>query len=93
MALKATLEKAKKEKLDDLIAVQYQQLLTSIQKSEEVLLDKSQAQIKKLIQDELIKRYQYKKGLYEFYTKNNLEIQKATSLLSNSSEYKKILKM
>ena len=91
-ALKNTLEKAKKEKLNETIAVQYDQLMAAVQKSEEVLLDKNQKEIKKLILDEIIKRYQYRDGLYKYYTKNNAEILKATALLANSVEYNKILK-
>lgn len=91
LALKATLEKAQKEKIDETISAQYEQLMSAIKKSEEILLDKNQKEIKKLILDEIIKRYQYKEGLYKYYTKNNAEIIKATAILANSSEYNKIL--
>jgi carboxyl-terminal processing protease len=91
LALKNTLEKAKKEKIDAAIIAQYDQLMTAIQKSEEALLDKNQKEIKKLILDEIIKRYQYKEGLYQYYTKSNPEIIKATTLLANKAEYSKIL--
>ncbi|HCQ14340.1 S41 family peptidase [Flavobacterium sp.] len=91
LALKNTLEKAKKEKIDGAITAQYEQLMTAIQKSEEALLDKNQKEIKKLILDEIIKRYQYKEGLYQYYTKSNPEIIKATTLLANKAEYSKIL--
>ena len=91
LALKATLEKAKKEKIDDTIQTQYDQLMAALQKSEEALLDKNQKEIKKLILEEIIKRYQYKEGLYQYYLKNNVEIAKATSILSNPVEYTKIL--
>ena len=91
LALKATLEKAKKEKIDDSIKLQYEQLMTALQKSEDALLDKNQKEIKKLILEEIIKRYSYKEGLYQYYLKNNIEIAKATSILSNSAEYNKIL--
>ncbi len=91
LALKNTLEKAKKEKIDAAITAQYDQLMSAIQKSEEALLDKNQKEIKKLILDEIIKRYQYKEGLYQYYTKSNPEIIKATNLLANKAEYSKIL--
>jgi carboxyl-terminal processing protease len=91
LALKVTLEKAKKEKIDETIQTQYDQLMTALQKSEEALLDKNQKEIKKLILEEIIKRYQYKEGLYQYYLKNNVEIAKATSILSNPEEYNKIL--
>ena len=34
----------------------------------------------------------YREGLYQFYTKENLEIEKAISLLNNQTQYKSILK-
>lgn len=93
VALKNTLEKAKKENIDQTIATEYQQLLVALQKSEEMLLDKNRKEIAKLIQDELIKRYQYKEGLYQYYTKSNVEIARAISLFNNKTEYNKILKI
>ena len=83
---------AKKEKIDTEIQAEYNQLLASLEKSEENLLNQNQKEIKNLILDEIIKRYQYKEGLYLYYTKNNSEIKKGVSLLSNSEEYNKILK-
>ncbi len=92
LALKNTLAVAKKEKLDESILVEYQQLLTALQKSENALLDKNQKEIKNLMVDEIIKRYQYQEGLYQYYIKNNSEIKRSVSILNNA-EYKKILKM
>ena len=93
LALKNTLAVAKKEKIEESILVEYQQLLTALQKSENALLDKNQKEIKNLILDEIIKRYQYQEGLYQYYIKNNSEIKKAVSILNNNSEYKTILKI
>ncbi len=93
LALKNTLAVAKKEKIDGSIISEYQQLLTALQKSENNLLDKNQKEIKNLIVDEIITRYQYQEGLYQYYLKNNSEIKKAISVLNSSSEYKTILKM
>lgn len=90
-ALKATLEVAKKEKVDASIATEYQQLLTALQKSEDKELNLHKAEIKQLLLDELIKRYQYKEGLYKYYTTSNPEIIKSAALLNNSAEYNKIL--
>lgn len=91
VALAKTLEAAKKEKIDEDIKGEVQQLLTALQKSDDTQLNKHQAEIKDLILDEIIRRYQYKEGLYQYYTKNNSEIKKATTLLANPSEYNKIL--
>ena len=93
LALKNTLEVAKKEKIDEGITAEYQQLLTALQKTEENALDKNKAEIKNLILDEIIKRYQYQEGLYQYYLKNNSEIRKAINVLNNTAEYKRILKM
>lgn len=91
VALKATLEVAKKEKVDASIAAEYQQLLTALQKSEDKELNLHKAEIKQLMQDEIIKRYQYKEGLYKYYTTSNPEIKKAAALLTNNAEYNTIL--
>jgi carboxyl-terminal processing protease len=91
LALKNTLEKAKKESLDQSIVKEYNILLTALQKSEESLLDKNKKEILSLLLDELIKRYQYKEGLYEYYIKNNFEVSKAKDVLANPGEYNKIL--
>ncbi|TDO83924.1 carboxyl-terminal processing protease [Flavobacterium chryseum] len=93
VALKNTLAAAKNEKIDETIAPEYQQLLNALEKSETTLLDKNQKEIKNLIQEELIKRYQYQEGLYQFHIKNNSEIKKAVNVLNNQTEYKTILKM
>ena len=93
IALKNTLEKAKKENVDSAITSEYQQLLNAIQKSEETLIDINKKEIKNLLLDELIKRYQYKEGLYQYYIKNNFEVKKAVDVLNNTIEYNKILKI
>lgn len=93
VALKNTLNAAKNEKIDETIAPEYQQLLAALEKSETTLLDKNQKEIRNLIQEELIKRYQYQEGLYQYYIKNNSEIKKAVGVLNNQTEYKTILKM
>jgi carboxyl-terminal processing protease len=92
LALKDMLEEAKKEKIDTSIKIQYESLLTSVKKAEELEVDKNKAEILNLLRDEIIKRYQYKEGLYLYYTQNNSEIKKATQLLNNQVEYNKIIK-
>lgn len=93
LALKNTLTVAKKEKIDASIMAEYQQLLSALQKSDENQLNLNQKEIKNLILDEIIKRYQYKEGLYQYYTKNNSEIKKAVGILNNMPEYNRILKI
>lgn len=91
-ALKNVLESAKKEKIDAQIAAEYKQLENALERNQDVELESNKNQIKKLLQEELIIRYQYREGLYTFYTKNNIEIEKAITLLNNTTQYKSILK-
>ena len=93
LALKKTLEAAKKEKIDGAITAEYQQLLNSLQRSDEAQLNANQKEIKNLMLEEIIKRFQYKEGLYQYYTKNSSEIVKAIAILNNTAEYNKILKI
>ena len=93
LALKNTLAIAKKEKIDDAILAEYQQLQNALQKSEETQLDKNQEEIKKIITEEIIKRFQYQEGFYQYYIKNNSEIQKAVTILNNTTTYNNILKI
>jgi carboxyl-terminal processing protease len=91
LALKEVMEQAKKENIDSNIKIQYDALLTSLQKAEEAEIDKSKTELMNLIKDEIIKRFQYKEGLYQYYTKNNSEIKRATQLLNTHAEYNKII--
>jgi len=90
--LKKTLEAAQNEKIDENIKAEYQNLMNALRKSEDIQLDKNKNEIKELLLDELIKRYQYKEGLYQYYIQHNSEVKKATELLANSNEYNKIIK-
>jgi len=91
IALKNMLEKAKKDNVETAIASEYQQLLTAVQKSEETMIDKNAKEIKNLLLDEIIKRYQYKEGLYQYYIKNNAEVKKSVTLLNDKQTFSKIL--
>jgi carboxyl-terminal processing protease len=90
-ALLHLLAATKKEKLDAAVSAEYQQLATALQKSEENQLNANQKEIKQLMVDEIIKRYQYKEGLYQYYLKNNLEIKKSTAILQDQAAYLNLL--
>lgn len=91
LLLKEFMNEAKKENIDASIKVQYDALSSAIQKAEESQLDKYKPEIMKLLKAEIITRYQYREGLYDYYLKNDSEIKKATQLLNNQPEYNKIL--
>jgi len=91
-ALEKALEVAKKEKIDKNIISQYETLLQNLKKSNETELDKYKNEIKRLLTDELIIRFQYREGLYNYYIKNNSEIQKAVQILNDKAKYNSILR-
>lgn len=90
-ALLNLLAATKKEKLDAAVSAEYQQLAAALQKSEENQLNANQKEIKQLMVDEIIKRYQYKEGLYQYFLKNNLEIKKSTAILQDQAAYLNLL--
>lgn len=90
-ALKKAYQLAENEGIDESIKTEYNQLTAAIQRSEDVLINKHQKEIKNLMVDELILRYQYREGLYKYYLKSNSEIKKAAAVLNNPLEYKKVL--
>jgi carboxyl-terminal processing protease len=55
-------------------------------------LELRKPEIISLLKDEIIKRYFYKEGLYEYYTVNNPEISKAKEILNSENKYAEILK-
>lgn len=91
-AMEILLEKAIKEKINTVIASQYEQLKQAIKNSEETEIIKNKTEIIKHIEEELIIRNHYREGLYQSYVKDNTEINKAKLILNNTSEYNSILK-
>ncbi len=91
-SFKKALDVAKREKLDDDILSNYSALLASVKKSKEKALDIYRKEIVNQLTDEIIKRYFYKEGLYNYYVKNNPEVNKAQEILNNKNKYQEILK-
>jgi len=67
-------------------------LLLDIEKSKLTALSTHQTEIRSKLADEIVKRYTYREGLYQYYLKNDDAILSATELLSNASKYQGILK-
>ena len=70
----------------------YEKLLNDIKISKRVALDNYKQEIIPLLKDEIIKRYFYREGLYDYYVKNNAEILKSKEVLNNTKTYNEILK-
>lgn len=69
----------------------YKKLLDDIYTTKINSLDQYQQSIQKNIEDELMLRYFYREGLYDYYLKNDQAIKMATTLLKDSTKYEQIL--
>lgn len=92
MALYKALEVAKSENLDEDIRRDFNSLLENLNNSKLKAVDDNKSQLMSLLSDEIIKRYVYREGLYEYYKMHNAEIKKATEILENPSKYNSYLK-
>lgn len=70
---------------------EFKNLLLTIDKSKTEALETHKKEIQSKLKDEIVKRYFYREGLYEYYLKNDDAILAATELLGNSSKYGGIL--
>ncbi|MFT4832506.1 MAG: carboxyl-terminal processing protease [Psychroserpens sp.] len=70
----------------------YKNLLLQINKSKLTALDTYKNELQKNLEDEIIKRYFYREGLYDYYLGHDDAILAATGLLADTSKYKGILK-
>ena len=82
---------AEKDGLQANISSEYASLMKTIDAAKKQQLDSKEKEISNLIIDELIKRYFYKEGLYEYQIKHNEEIAQAISVLKDPKRYSKIL--
>ncbi|NJY61462.1 S41 family peptidase [Salinimicrobium sp. CDJ15-81-2] len=90
--LEEVMAAAEKEGYQQEISGDYKEMLRSISSSKEQALTSKKAEIKSLLSEEIIKRYFYKEGLYDYYVKKNPEIIKAKEVLNDNARYKNILK-
>ena len=70
----------------------FKTLLADIEKSKISALQNHKKEIQNKLEDEIVKRYFYREGLYEYYLKNDDAILAATELLGNTNGYSNILK-
>lgn len=69
----------------------YKDLLLAINNEKVMLLDTYKVEIKKKLEDEIVKRYFYRKGLYDYQLENDEAISAANLLLHDASKYQEIL--
>ncbi len=90
-ALKETLTDREEVIFNDAIENDFKKLLADIDKSKMAALDTYQKEIRKNLEDEIIKRYFYREGLYQYYLSHDEAILAATELLGNNGKYQAIL--
>ena len=73
------------------VQTKYKDLLLAIEQGKTTALNTFKTEISKKLEDEIIKRYFYREGLYKFYLSNDETIQVATELLNNPKKYKDLL--
>lgn len=86
------LRRAEDDNLDKDISASYKQLMAAIDVSKEKALVTKKAEIMSLLSDEILKRYFYREGLYDYQVINNPEILEAVNILNDQKKYQKILK-
>jgi carboxyl-terminal processing protease len=86
-ALAKLLDVAKKEQLDDYLRASYNALISKLNTVKSEAISTNKEQLKTLLENEIIKRYFYREGLYKYFLAHNTEVKKAASILSNQSEY------
>lgn len=91
-ALKKIMQSDEIDEYGPEIKADYQTLLDDMENSKLSSLDQYKASIQKNIEDELIVRYFYRDGLYDYYLKNDQAIAKSTVLLNNPIKYHQVLK-
>ena len=98
-SFETTTEKTLKEALitdgdifGDELRDDYTNLLNEIQQSKMTALGKHQKEIQKKLEDEIVTRYFYRNGLYDYYLQNDEAILAAAKLLADSGKYQAVLK-
>ncbi|MBV7269115.1 S41 family peptidase [Winogradskyella luteola] len=83
---------AKEEELSGAIKSEINNLTNALQTYKSNAINVNKVQLKSLLTDEIIKRFFYSEGLYDYYTANNTEIKKALEILNNPKQYASILR-
>ena len=86
-ALQKAFETAKKEELNDNIQTDYNTLITNLNKSKTTVIDENKDYLLDLLTEEIVKRYVYREGLYDYYKIHDPKIKKSVEILSNPSVY------
>jgi carboxyl-terminal processing protease len=90
--LKELQKKAEDEKMMPMIKKAYDDLALKINEAKSNEYYEHKKEITELLENEIVKRYFYRRGVIEFGFVNDDEIKESLKILSNQAEYAKILK-
>ena len=76
--------------MDD-ISKNYNLLISNLNSIKDKAVNDSQEQLMALLENEIIKRYFYREGMYEYFLINNEEVKKAAEILGNLNKYNSFL--
>ena len=91
-AFAKAMKQAEKDEFKDDINSLYTKLTQEIVLAKEKELDLRRDEIQGLLVDEIVKRYFYRDGLYEYQIDHNAEITEAVAILNDANRYTTILK-
>ncbi|WP_248724553.1 S41 family peptidase [Seonamhaeicola sp. ML3] len=86
-ALYKAFETSTEEELNDNIEKDFNNLIANLEHSKDLVIDENKTFLLELLTEEIVKRYVYREGLYEYYKIHDPKIKKATEILSSSSKY------
>lgn len=91
-ALYKAFETATDEALNDNIEKDFNTLVSNLKASKNHVIEENKDYLLELLTKDIVKRYVYREGLYEYYKINDSKIKKATEILGNPSVYLDYLK-
>lgn len=91
-ALKKAFETSKKEELNDNIESDFNTLISNLNTVKTSVIDENKDYLLELLTEDIVKRYVYREGLYEYLEIHDAEIKKATLILGDPKTYQDYLK-
>jgi carboxyl-terminal processing protease len=86
------LRRAEDDGLQEGIGASYNSLMSAIDNAKDKAVIAKRAEIMSLLSDEILKRYFYREGLYDYQVTQNPEILEAVAVLNDNKRYNRILK-
>ncbi len=90
--LEEAFKKAEADHLTQEMEASYKQLMQTIDQAKEKMIVAKKPEIVTLLSDEILKRYFYREGMYQYHLLKSPEINTAVEVLNNPKKYQKILR-